>query len=189
MAQSYLPTYQIVLFVVLGINVIFWIILLCWRFFCFDTMANNLTRCRRFLNSLTSLSINVNQMHNFTIRGAVLRINSDLPPPYEQAIKYPSLTSISGQLTGHCNQVLIAEHANCCSSQLEPAPSYFESQVLSLPLHQPHTAPSSSSSSSSSSSVSSSCSTKPIKGRSIHRSFSFGDMESYKKFHHYLNNV
>lgn len=36
-----------------------------------------------------------------------MRINCDLPPPYEQAIKYPSLVSIPTGV-GHCNPALIS---------------------------------------------------------------------------------
>lgn len=47
-------------------------------------------------------------MSNFGVTGAVMRINCDLPPPYEQALKFPSIGSLP---PGHCNPVMISTEA------------------------------------------------------------------------------
>uniref|UniRef100_T1KPL3 Uncharacterized protein n=1 Tax=Tetranychus urticae TaxID=32264 RepID=T1KPL3_TETUR len=106
MAQSFFPAYQIVLICLLGINIIFWLILLCWRIFCFGTMVNGITRCRQVFGSIgptNQMHRDVSQASNFALRGSISRNNNDLPPPYEQAIKYPSLISVSGQISGDNN--------------------------------------------------------------------------------------
>ncbi|XP_053211487.1 uncharacterized protein LOC128395109 [Panonychus citri] len=114
MASSFFPAYQIVLICLLGVNIIFWFILLCWRIFCFGSMVNGLARCRQVFNTIGPVNPSqqrqdISMVSNYSTRGSVSRVNNDLPPPYEQAIKYPSLISISGQISGN-NSSMFTHH-------------------------------------------------------------------------------
>lgn len=116
---------------------------------------------------------------------AVIRINSDPPPPYEQAIKFPPLSSVSGRV-GHCNSGGPTNHNNddgrfICrleSPQITNGTLVRTTQdINSIESTTCHVVPSQSMSHESLNSI------------SLKRSMSFNDMKTYNKFQKYIDYV
>ncbi|XP_074599578.1 uncharacterized protein LOC141853948 [Brevipalpus obovatus] len=186
MAQTSLfPAYQIILITILVVNVVFWILLLCWKFFMLNTMGQSVNRCRRFFSSLISFPTRISNFSGFGVTSAVIRINSDPPPPYEQAIKFPPLSSVSGRV-GHCNLGGPTNHNDderfICqldSPQIANGTTLVRTtqNINSIESATCHVAPSQS------------ISYESINSFSLKRSMSFNDMKTYNKFQKYIDYV
>ncbi|KAI1289318.1 hypothetical protein HDE_08850 [Halotydeus destructor] len=92
MASS-LTNYQIVLLLILGLNLLFWLMIICWRLMFIDGISR---ATRRIGQSFRSIFSPPSQRANRDSENGpnARRPSSELPPPYEEAIKYPSISSL-----------------------------------------------------------------------------------------------